>query len=449
MTEIDPGPRDEPQRFALLSTVALQAAAVDVTLPTKQHPNKMPFSGILTYLNEPSDAAPEGTGGRRILVTAEAAKNALDSLIGMCVDCQPTFAGHAPQNKIGMISGAEIKSFGDREAIVVDGYIFAADFPELAKEIKANKSALGMSFEARDLWTHDPKANPVSIVECVFTGAAILLKDKAAYKTTSISAAANTANPTTMSMEDFQMAFDDTAKAELAEIVAAAMKPVADAVAAQAKEIEELKKLPENIQKVQAANVLDKVEPHAKRLNDAADKMEEAGIGLEASAGHVHVLRKMADGMRADAANGKMPHVFDRFYAAADKAATGAVKADEAAVAAVKAESEKQIAEVKAAAEKAEAAHKDAVAALETQVKTLTAKLEGAKAAEGRPERQTIAFALNASQEAAMEKAGLTLPTDGSKIPADKLNAALAAAGIDNTARFQLKTVLAHMGAID
>lgn len=37
------------------------------------HPNKMPFSGVLTKLDEPSDEAPHGTGGRKIIITSEAA----------------------------------------------------------------------------------------------------------------------------------------------------------------------------------------------------------------------------------------------------------------------------------------------------------------------------------------------------------------------------------------
>jgi hypothetical protein len=34
--------------------------------------------------------------------------------------------------------------------------------------------------------TTDPDAEPVAIVECTLTGAAILFKDKAAYKSTSL-----------------------------------------------------------------------------------------------------------------------------------------------------------------------------------------------------------------------------------------------------------------------
>jgi hypothetical protein len=58
----------------------------------------------------------------------------------------------------------------------------------VAAQIKANKDNLGFSFEARDLMTTDSNADPIRIAECVFTGAAILLKDKAAYRTTSIHA---------------------------------------------------------------------------------------------------------------------------------------------------------------------------------------------------------------------------------------------------------------------
>jgi hypothetical protein len=54
------------------------------------------------------------------------------------------------------------------------------------RDIRANKNRLGFSFEARDLMTTDPEADPIPIAECVFTGAAILFKDKAAYRSTGI-----------------------------------------------------------------------------------------------------------------------------------------------------------------------------------------------------------------------------------------------------------------------
>lgn len=148
----------------------------------KPHPNRMPFSGILTQIVEPSDSAPDGSNGRRVMITAEAAARALDTLLGMGVNYCPD--GHNPKEKIGIIDAATIEG----NSIAVKGYIFAADFPEEAAQIKANKDNLGMSFEARDLWTNDQGANPVPIIDCVFTGAAIVLKNKAAYRSTSINA---------------------------------------------------------------------------------------------------------------------------------------------------------------------------------------------------------------------------------------------------------------------
>ena len=75
-----------------------------------------------------------------------------------------------------------------RNAILIEDFIYAADFPEVAAEIKASQGVLGFSYEARNLYTNDPDANPCVITDCVFTGAAILRKDKAAYRTTSIAA---------------------------------------------------------------------------------------------------------------------------------------------------------------------------------------------------------------------------------------------------------------------
>ena len=81
-----------------------------------------------------------------------------------------------------MITGAEIKGHD----LSIEGFLYAADFPAVITGIKTNKPKLGFSFEARDLMTTDPDADPVTIAECVFTGGAILFKDRAAYKSTSL-----------------------------------------------------------------------------------------------------------------------------------------------------------------------------------------------------------------------------------------------------------------------
>jgi hypothetical protein len=68
------------------------------------------------------------------------------------------------------------------------------------------------------------------------------------------------------------------------------------------------------------SNLLSKIEPHAARLEDAADRLDAAGIGGHPKRGHAAVLRDMAGCMRAEAAQGKMPHIYEgsSLYAAAD-----------------------------------------------------------------------------------------------------------------------------------
>jgi hypothetical protein len=165
---------------------AVHLHAMALNISNSDHPNKMPFSGILVRLDEPSDAAPGGANGRRIIVTAEAAERALPSLLGMAVDFTPSFDGHDAQAKIGVITSADIVG----NAISISGFIYAADFPETASMIKAMKSALGFSFEAQRLTVSDPSADILTITGLAFTGAAILRKDKAAYTTTSLAASA-------------------------------------------------------------------------------------------------------------------------------------------------------------------------------------------------------------------------------------------------------------------
>lgn len=193
-----------------LKTISLEAMALNIS-NDDGHPNKMPFSGILTRLDEPSDHAPGGSHGRRIIVTSAAAERALSSLLGMAVDFTPSFDGHDAQTKIGIITSAWVNG----NAIEIEGFIYAADFPETAVLIKTLKNVLGFSFEAQRLTVLDPGADVITITDLSFTGAAILRKDKAAYTTTRLAAQAAKGK---LNMNP------DELKALLAE----ALKPVSD-----------------------------------------------------------------------------------------------------------------------------------------------------------------------------------------------------------------------------
>jgi hypothetical protein len=159
----------------------LEAMAVEIS-HVDGHPNRVPFEGILTVVNAASDRAPAGARGHRVMLTREAAERALPSLLGMAVDYRPGWDGHDTRCKIGLLTEADVK--GSR--LMVRGYLYARDFPEVARAIEAQPNeAMGMSYEIADARVEDMRAEVWKLTRVIFTGAAILLRDKAAYRETS------------------------------------------------------------------------------------------------------------------------------------------------------------------------------------------------------------------------------------------------------------------------
>jgi hypothetical protein len=159
----------------------LEAMAVKIP-PVDGHPNRVAFGGVLTVVNAASDKAPAGARGHRVMLTREAAEKALPSLLGMAVDYRPGWDGHDARRKIGLLTEANLIG----QQLVVSGYLYARDFPEVAKEILAHApEALGMSYELADARVDDMRAEVWKLTRVTFTGAAILLREKAAYRATS------------------------------------------------------------------------------------------------------------------------------------------------------------------------------------------------------------------------------------------------------------------------
>jgi len=66
--------------------------------------------------------------------------------------------------------------------------LFARDFPEMEAKIQGTGSAanlMGMSYELADAHVADMRAQVWTLTRATFTGAAILLREKAAYRSTS------------------------------------------------------------------------------------------------------------------------------------------------------------------------------------------------------------------------------------------------------------------------
>ena len=157
----------------------LRAMAVEFPV-VHGHPNRLPFEGVLTLVDVASDKAPNGARGHRVVLTRSAAEAALPSLLGMAVDYKAGWDGHDARQKCGIITSAQLNG----KQLAVAGYLFARDFPEMEQKIQI-EGAMGMSYELADAHVADMRANIWTLTKATFTGAAILLRDKAAYRETS------------------------------------------------------------------------------------------------------------------------------------------------------------------------------------------------------------------------------------------------------------------------
>jgi len=161
----------------------MKMEAMAVTLPeVAGHPNRAPFTGVLTLVDEPSTKPPSGARGHRVILTRRAALAALPSLLGMAVDYAPSWDGHDARRKCGIITHADVE--GPR--LQVAGYLFAKDFPEVERQmLQSLPGIMGMSWELADAHVEDMRADIWTLTRATFTGAAILLREKAAYRNTS------------------------------------------------------------------------------------------------------------------------------------------------------------------------------------------------------------------------------------------------------------------------
>ncbi len=178
-----------------------EVRAMAVELPeVAGHPNRLPFEGCLTLVDMPSDQAPSGARGHRVVMTRAVAEAALPSLLGMAVDYKAGWDGHDARQKCGIITSAWLERGGPR--LLVSGYLFARDFPEFATApelrpravpapplpagmVAMGDAEMGMSYELADAHVADMRAGVWTLTRATFTGAAILLRDKAAYRGTS------------------------------------------------------------------------------------------------------------------------------------------------------------------------------------------------------------------------------------------------------------------------
>lgn len=161
----------------------MRLEAMAITMPeVADHPNRVAFEGVLTVVDEASTRPPSGARGHRVILTRDAAQAALPSLLGMAVDYAPKWDGHDARAKCGIITEADVTG----NQLMVRGYLFGRDFPEVVEQLRQNRdSYMGMSYELANAHVADMRAEVWTLTRATFTGAAILLREKAAYRNTS------------------------------------------------------------------------------------------------------------------------------------------------------------------------------------------------------------------------------------------------------------------------
>lgn len=158
------------------------------------HPNRLPFKGLLTWFDVPSDKPVGGAKGRKVIIPSSIGEPALESLVGMAVNVRSDLSGHSPTTKIGIFEKAYTGEPLGTSAVpvYVEGYLYAADFPDLVEELREQQDDLGFSYETKHTLVAErlDASEPTWEVTALghFTGAAILYKSKAAYTKTSLAA---------------------------------------------------------------------------------------------------------------------------------------------------------------------------------------------------------------------------------------------------------------------
>lgn len=271
----------------------LTASAVSFSFSdSTDNPNRMPFKGIVTYFDAPSDKPPGGSNGRKVLIPSSVGIPALDSLKGMGVNLAAEADDHEVTHKIGVITDAYTGQLTAKGLeVIVEGHIFARDFPREAAMVKMNQSNLGFSYETANTLLASEEINGEDVAvarELVFTGAAILLKKAAAYQSTSIAASQQKEDNIEVTAEELKALFGELKTDILASVdaklEAAAKKPEQDDEAdeMQTEQAEDPKKGAKKVASEKAANGGGEVKASAEiNVEDIVAKAVAAALAAQ------------------------------------------------------------------------------------------------------------------------------------------------------------------------
>ena len=134
----------------------------------------MYFAGCLLRIGEPSDTAPSGAIGHRVMIPHHVIARHKQELLGCPVKVG---YGHIGAIEAGRIEDVEVQ--GSR--LLVYGSV---DLVHPLSLIEAEDKALGMSYEISKVHVQDMRCLIWTLLDFRFTGSLVLPADKAAYKST-------------------------------------------------------------------------------------------------------------------------------------------------------------------------------------------------------------------------------------------------------------------------
>lgn len=146
---------------------------------------KRRFRCVVLRLDVPSDLPCRGCRRHRVVITSAAAREALRGLEGMRVCFDDYQATPVVRQACGIVTHAAI--VGD--ALQVEGYLYASDFPEIVEQIE--RGTMGMSVQISDAHIEDFSADLWTVTRTTFAGLSVLERKHAAYQGTSLQLAAS------------------------------------------------------------------------------------------------------------------------------------------------------------------------------------------------------------------------------------------------------------------
>lgn len=127
------------------------------------------FKGVLCSVGLPSSKSPNGARGHRIRLDPKETRKVLHTLVGSPITASACFTRHQ-QNVVGTITQASIIN----RHIVVEGIVSLSAMADAPDD-------LGMSLDTENSFCPDMRAEVWTIHPRKFSGAAIILREKAAY----------------------------------------------------------------------------------------------------------------------------------------------------------------------------------------------------------------------------------------------------------------------------